>query len=94
VNEVDKLQLMIGRKQIQLEELDQQYSRLTNVLAGVVSGAIAPSRVMVNLTDRTWTVAAPDTRPGMPATVNGLPICVVAPEPATSGPLTAAESDS
>ena len=70
----------LGRKQMQLEELDAGYTRLLNVLAGVVSGEIDRQRVLVNLTERKWEVAEEGQRPGVPATLNGFPQVVVAPE--------------
>lgn len=69
----------IGRMQIQTELQDAAYSKLLNILAAVVSGTVEPSRVLVNLTDRKWEMAAAGQRPNLPPTVNGLPVCVVAP---------------
>ena len=83
MNELELL-ARIGKQQIDHEQLDFQYGQLLNLLAGVVSGSIARSRVLVNLTDRTWLFTEPGESPGLPATINGLPVCVVAPpEPAT-----------
>ncbi len=73
-----KLFELLGRKQAQLEDQDAAYSQLLTLLAGVVSGEIATDRVLVNLTDRTWQLAAPGERYGLPATINGLPVVVVA----------------
>ncbi len=73
----EKLQAALGRKQLQLEEQDIAYTRVLNVLAGVLSGEIEPNRVLVNRTDRTWIVVEPGQSTGMPATINGLPVCVV-----------------
>ena len=70
----------IVEQMFRLEEQDAEYSRILDLLAKVVSGEIDRSRVMVNLTDRTWSFANPGERPAMPATINGLPVCVVAPE--------------
>lgn len=78
----------IGEKQIQIENLNRAYDDLLQVLAKVVLGEYDPSRVLVNLTDRTWQVSPPGQRPSTPCTINGLPICVTAPETpvkATSG---------
>lgn len=69
----------LGRKQAVIEAQDDGYTQILNLLAGVVSGEIDRSRVLVDLTNRGWTLAAVGTRPGMPATINGLPQCVVAP---------------
>lgn len=73
----DQLYAVLGRKQLQLEEQDRSYTALLNLLVGVLCGDIEPSRVLVNLTDRTWRVSEPGTSPGMPATINGLPRCIV-----------------
>ena len=69
----------VGLQHIKLEQQDEAYRKLLNVLAGVVSGVIAASRVLINVTEKTWLVTAEGERPGMPATINGLPLCVVAP---------------
>ena len=76
---MEKLFELLGRKQAQLEQLDGEYTKLTSLLAQVVKGEVARSRVLVNLTDRTWMLVPEGTRPAMPATINGLPECVVAP---------------
>lgn len=76
----------IGRMQLAIETKDAAYTQLLNVLAGVIKGEIDTSRVMVNLTASGWTVAPDGMRPELPATINGLPVCVVAPakpEPAS-----------
>lgn len=70
----------IGRKQARIEELEQQKAELVQLLAKVVSGEIDRSRVLVNLTVGEACWAEQGCRPGMPATVNGLPRCVVAPD--------------
>ena len=70
----------LGRKQLQLEEQDESYTSLITLLARVVSGEVNRNRVLVNLTDRTWTLSPEGERPGLPATINGLPQCVVCPE--------------
>lgn len=74
-----KLYEVLGRKQALLDSQDEAYTDLLNLLAGIVSGQIETSRVLVNLTDRSWFLAEQGQSPGMPATINGLPICVVAP---------------
>lgn len=76
----EQLLARIGRMQLVSEQQDHAYSQLLNLLAGVVSGDTDRSRVMVNLTDRTWAIAAQGERPALPATINGLPVCVVAQE--------------
>lgn len=73
---------LYGRKCEQFENLDAEYSVLLKLLSEVVSGEVAASRILVNLTDRTWVKADEGARPGLPATSNGLPVCVVAPEEA------------
>jgi hypothetical protein len=72
----------VGRLQVAHEQLDAEYTRLLGLLAQVVAGDVDPARLLVDLTNRTWTLAEPGQRPGLPATINGLPRCVVAPEPA------------
>ncbi len=69
-----------GRKQLAFEQLDKEYTKLLALLADVVSGSIDRRRVLVNLTDRTWTLAEEGQRPGLPATINGVPQCVVCPD--------------
>lgn len=76
----------LGRKQMAFETLDAAYTALLGLLAKVVSDEISPTRVIVDLTNRAWAVSEPGTRPGLPATINGLPVCVVAPEPVASVP--------
>lgn len=80
--ELNEALAAVGKKQVAFEKLDAEYSKLLQVLAGVVSGDIARSRVLVNLTDRTYLFVSPGCRPPMPATINGLPVCVVGPEEA------------
>lgn len=86
-----KLYEQLGRKQSALDDLGEAYNALLRLLAGVVSGDIDRSRVLVNLTARSWAVTEPGTRPSMPAMINGQPECVVAPEechPTLNGRLT------
>ncbi len=80
MNETE-LYAKIGRMQVLLETQDAAYTQLLGVLAGVVGGDIHPSRVLVNLTNRGWTLAPDGFSPEIPATVNGLPKCVVWPGP-------------
>lgn len=77
----------LGRKQEQLEALDASYTDLLRLLAQVVTGEVCRSRVLVNLTDRTW-VRAPEgqTPPGL-VQINGLPEYVVGPLPQSRHPL-------
>lgn len=74
-----KLYETLGRKQEALEGLDADYTALLNLLAGVVGGTIDRRRVLVNLTGRSWQLAPDGLRPATPGTINGLPVCVVAP---------------
>ena len=67
----------LGRKQEQLENLDEAYTTLLKLLAGVVSGEIARSRVLVNLTERSWALVPEGQTPAHPAVINGLPEYVV-----------------
>ena len=71
----------LGRKQAQLEDLDRNYSQLLGLFASVLRGDICPSRVMLNLTERTWAFSNPGESPQMPATINGLPVCVTGKAP-------------
>ena len=79
MDELHQALAAVGQKQLAFERSDAAYSNLLGVLASVISGEIDRSRVLVNLTDRTWLVTPPGERPGMPAQINGLPICVTAP---------------
>lgn len=74
-----KLYEQLGRKQEVIEAQDAAYQAILDLLAGVVSGEIDPARILVNRTDRSWTMASQGERPAMPGTINGLPVCVVAP---------------
>lgn len=71
----------IGRKQAQVEQLNASYDALLSLLARVVSGEVVTSRLLVDLTNRAWLLANPGERPYPPATINGLPKCVMAQEP-------------
>jgi Methyltransferase domain len=75
----DKLYAKLGQKQEALEDLNNAYNSLLLMTASVVSGEIAASQVLINLTARSWEVVPAGQRPQMPATVNGEPRCVVAP---------------
>jgi hypothetical protein len=69
----------IARQMIALEERDAQFDALLQMTAGLVDGSIDRSRVMVDLTNRTVHRSELGQRPALPATINGLPQCVVAP---------------
>lgn len=75
----DKLYQMVGQKQERIETLDAAYDQLLGLLAKVVKGEVARSRVLVNLTERSWALAPEGQTPGLPAQFNGVPVCVVAP---------------
>ncbi len=80
-----KLYEAMGRKQATIEAQDAAYGKLLELLAMVVSGAVELNRIAVNLTDRSWELASPGAKPNMPATINGLPVVVTAPEQNTPG---------
>lgn len=61
----DELNAMIGRKQVELENLNLEYDRLLAVLSQVTSGEIEKDRVSVDLTARSWKV---EPKEGVPAT--------------------------
>ena len=71
----------IGRLHAALDAERQAHDLTLKVFSEVVSGGCDASRIMVNLTDRSVTWAAPGERPATPSTINGVPVCVVAPEP-------------
>lgn len=54
---MDEILAVLGRKQLQLEAQDREYDKLLQLLAAVVEGGIKPSRVTVNLAQRTWALA-------------------------------------
>lgn len=81
----EQLYARIGKMQLMAEDQATEYAKLLGILAGVVGGAIARSRVLVNLTARTWAVSDPGTVPATPAVVNGLPVVVVAPPEEANG---------
>jgi len=49
----------IGRKQTELDRLNENYDQLLFILAQVASGQITVDRVSVDVGARTWAVAAP-----------------------------------
>lgn len=69
----------IGRLSHRVEQAEAAFNAVLDTLAKVVSGEICRSRVMVDLTNRGVTWAPEGMRPETPATINGLPKCVVAP---------------
>ena len=52
----DELDAIIGRKQVELENLNLEYNRLLMVLGQVVSGEVEKDRVSVDLAARSWKV--------------------------------------
>ncbi len=70
----------LGRMLEQCERNERGFNSLLDTLGKVVSGEIDRSRVMVNLTDKAVSWAAAGERPMLPATINGVPVCVVAKE--------------
>lgn len=77
---------VIGQKEVALLLAEANYTAALQCLADVISGRLEPSRVIVNLTERSFFWVAPGERPVLPATVNGLPVCVVAPDPSPQEP--------
>lgn len=69
----------IGRNKVAFDKLNVEYSKLLCLLADVVRGEVATSRVLVNLTDRTYLWVEAGQTPALPPTINGLPQCIVAP---------------
>lgn len=84
---LNELYAKVGRQHVQLEKQDAAFTQVLSLAAGLVNGEIDRSRVLINLTDRAWMVVPAGERPPMPATVNGLPRCVVAPETAAPEPI-------
>ncbi len=78
------LYAMLGQKQERIEHLDHAYDALLGLLGKVVSGEVARSRVLVNLTERSWALAPVGQTPGLPAQMNGVPVCIVAPDEAAA----------
>ncbi len=76
----------LGRLQSALEDKALCYDRVLELLAKVVAGEIDASRVIVNLTDRSWAYSEAGTRPSAPSTINGLPIVAIAPDDTQVGP--------
>lgn len=87
---MDELYAKIGKQHLELEQRKEGHTKLLRMLASVVSGEIDRSRVLVNLTDETYSWTEPGTRPGRPATFNGMPYVVMAPDepaPVPVGPI-------
>lgn len=75
----------IGRLQTELDRVTAEKSAILQVFAEVLSGKCDPKRVMINLTAGEVTWAPEGCRASLPPTINGLPVCVVAPEEAARG---------
>lgn len=75
-----ELYAKIGKLQTLNDTMKENYSKLIRVVSEIVSGECDVSRVLVNLTDETVSWAPQGERPSMPATINGKPECVIAPE--------------
>ena len=70
----------IGQLQMALEQREAASMQMLQWFAAVLKGELELSRVMINLTEGKIIVSPEHMRPAMPATINGLPVCVVAPE--------------
>lgn len=55
----DELNAIIGRKQVELENLNTEYDRVLLLLSKVVSGEIASADVAVDLAARSWSYNPP-----------------------------------
>lgn len=76
---MDQLYAKIGRQHLEAERLNAEYDALLKLLGDVIAGTTERSRVLVNLTNRCWALSPPGQQPAMPATINGLPVCIVSP---------------
>lgn len=79
MNPIDTLYAKLGRQQDLIENQQTAYAALLSLTADLLAEQIDPKRVMLNLTEKGWTVAPEGQRSPLPATINGLPVCVVAP---------------
>jgi hypothetical protein len=59
----EQLAAALGRKHLELEQLNRNYDQLLVLLANVVSGEIGPARVTVDLAARTWALAEKPVAP-------------------------------
>ena len=76
--DVESAYAALGRKTLELEQMHAEYDRLLALLAGVLTGEIAPQCVRVDLRGRCWALeATPDdmsltaSTPVRPGQVNG-----------------------
>lgn len=56
---MDELYASLGRKTVELENLNKQYDTLLLLLGKVVSGEIDKANVTVNLEGRSWALTQP-----------------------------------
>ena len=56
---MDELYASLGRKTVELENLNKQYDTLLLLLGKVVSGEIDKANVTVNLEGRSWALNQP-----------------------------------
>lgn len=54
--DMDTIALNIGRKQMQIESLQQEYANLLQVFSDVCSGSIQKERVKIDLVARSWVI--------------------------------------
>ena len=54
---------VIGRKQMDFDNLNVEYDRLLSLLDQVISGQIQAQSVTVDIAARKWTIAVPDVAP-------------------------------
>ncbi|KKM00467.1 hypothetical protein LCGC14_1804110 [marine sediment metagenome] len=55
---------IIGRQQIMLENLNENYSHLLGVMAKVANGEVSPDRLTVDLDELSWKVKSIGTNGG------------------------------
>ncbi len=67
----------IGRITAAKELAEGNYEAALLCMSRMLTGEIDNSRVIVNLTDKSFNWVAPGDRPPLPPTINGLPQCVV-----------------
>lgn len=82
MNENDEIAIELAKLLVQTKRQSASYIQLLTALAGVVKGDIERTRCLVDLTNLTWTVMAVGQSPVCPASINGLPVIVLAgPDP-------------
>ena len=65
---------------MELEACQADKAMILKIFAETLTGECDPNRILINLTDGSVQWSAVGTRPGMPSQVNGLPLCVMAPD--------------